>query len=157
MRFSFVSTTAICSRRVVLQVGKSLNTKFHLTTLFFTVVKLSPKEFETRVLESPRSAGNRLIIDNVPSIVYSCKPSYQVTFIRKDGERITASGKEGDSLLDVVVNNNLDFDGYGACEGTLTCSTCHVILKKEDYDRIPNSPGDEEMDMLDLAYELSDT
>lgn len=32
-----------------------------------------------------------------------------------------------------------------------------MILKKEDYDRIPNSPGDEEMDMLDLAYELSDT
>lgn len=54
---------------------------------------------------------------------------------------------------------NLDnfYDFQGACEGTLTCSTCHVILKKEDYDRIPNCPGDEEMDMLDLAYELSDT
>lgn len=47
------------------------------------------------------------------SLYFRCKPSYQVTFIRKDGERITASGKEGDSLLDVVVNNNLDFDGYG--------------------------------------------
>ncbi|KAK7602733.1 hypothetical protein V9T40_006707 [Parthenolecanium corni] len=86
-----------------------------------------------------------------------CKPSYKVTFIKKNGERVQASGKEGDSLLDVVVNNNLDFDGYGACEGTLTCSTCHVILKKEDYDRLPNDPGEEEMDMLDLAYELSDT
>lgn len=45
----------------------------------------------------------------------------------------------------------------GACEGTLTCSTCHVILKKEDYDKLPEKPTDEELDMLDLAYELTDT
>lgn len=45
----------------------------------------------------------------------------------------------------------------GACEGTLTCSTCHVILKKEDYDKLPEKPSEEEMDMLDLAYELTDT
>lgn len=38
---------------------------------------------------------------------------YEVTFIKKNGEKIKAKGKEGDSLLDVVVNNNLDFDGYG--------------------------------------------
>lgn len=44
---------------------------------------------------------------------FRCKPSYKVTFIKKNGERVQASGKEGDSLLDVVVNNNLDFDGYG--------------------------------------------
>lgn len=45
----------------------------------------------------------------------------------------------------------------GACEGTLTCSTCHVILKKEDFDRLPDKPSDEELDMLDLAYDLTDT
>lgn len=38
---------------------------------------------------------------------------YEVTFIKKNGDRIRAKGKEGDSLLDVVVNNSLDFDGYG--------------------------------------------
>lgn len=81
----------------------------------------------------------------------------KVTFIRPNGERIEAKAKPGDSLLDVVVNNSLDFDGYGACEGTLTCSTCHVILKQEDYNRLPTGPGDEEMDMLDLAYELNET
>ena len=37
MRFSFVSNTAICSRRVVLQVRKGLNTKFHLTTCTATL------------------------------------------------------------------------------------------------------------------------
>lgn len=45
----------------------------------------------------------------------------------------------------------------GACEGTLTCSTCHVILKKEDYDKLPEKPSEEELDMLDLAFELTDT
>ncbi|XP_075227219.1 adrenodoxin-like protein 2, mitochondrial Ferredoxin 2 [Lycorma delicatula] len=85
------------------------------------------------------------------------KQEYEVTFVKANGERIKAKGKEGDTLLDVVVNNNLDFDGYGACEGTLTCSTCHVILKKQDYDRLPDKPSDEELDMLDLAYDLTDT
>lgn len=66
-------------------------------------------------------------------------------------------GKVGENLLDVVVNNDLDFDGFGACEGTLACSTCHLILSQEDYDRLPNEPTDEELDMLDLAYGLTET
>ncbi|KZS13929.1 putative Adrenodoxin [Daphnia magna] len=45
----------------------------------------------------------------------------------------------------------------GACEGTLSCSTCHIIFKKEDFDKLPEKPSDEEMDMLDLAYGLCDT
>ncbi|KAL1455201.1 hypothetical protein WDU94_009312 [Cyamophila willieti] len=88
----------------------------------------------------------------------SSKPDQiKVTFKKFNGEQVTVSGKEGDSLLDVVVNNNLDFDGFGACEGTLTCSTCHVILKQEDFDKLPSKPTDEELDMLDLAYDLTDT
>lgn len=81
----------------------------------------------------------------------------EFTFIRASGERIKAKGKVGDSLLDVIVNSNLDFDGFGACEGTLTCSTCHLIFSKPDYDKLPTLPTDEEMDMLDLAYDLTDT
>ncbi len=81
----------------------------------------------------------------------------RVTFIRQSGERIPVDGKEGDNLLDVVINNNVDLDGFGACEGTLACSTCHLIFKKEDYDKIPEKPTDEELDMLDLAFDLCDT
>uniref|UniRef100_A0A182PE39 2Fe-2S ferredoxin-type domain-containing protein n=1 Tax=Anopheles epiroticus TaxID=199890 RepID=A0A182PE39_9DIPT len=81
----------------------------------------------------------------------------EVTFVRANGERVKAKGKVGDSLLDVIVNNNIDFEGFGACEGTLTCSTCHLIFSKADYDRLPEKPSDEELDMLDLAYELTDT
>ncbi|BET00706.1 2Fe-2S iron-sulfur cluster Hypothetical protein domain [Nesidiocoris tenuis] len=81
---------------------------------------------------------------------------YSVTFIRPNGEKVSAKGKEGDSLLDVIVDNDLDFDGYGACEGTLTCSTCHVIFKPEDYAKLPDKPSEEENDMLDLAFGLTD-
>lgn len=80
-----------------------------------------------------------------------------VHFRKKSGKLVSGVGTVGENLLDVVVNNNLDFDGFGACEGTLACSTCHLILSQEDYDRLPNAPTDEELDMLDLAYGLSDT
>jgi hypothetical protein len=44
----------------------------------------------------------------------------------------------------------------GACERSLACSTCHVILDPEIYDKLPE-PEDEENDMLDLAFALEDT
>lgn len=80
-----------------------------------------------------------------------------ITFVKANGERINAKGKIGDSILDIVVNNDIDLDGYGACEGTLTCSTCHLIFSKDVYDNLPKQPTDEESDMLDLANELTDT
>ena len=80
-----------------------------------------------------------------------------VTFVRTSGQKLEAKGKAGDNLLDIIVDNNVDVDGYGACEGTLACSTCHLIFKQEDYDRLPEPPTDEELDMLDLAYGLTDT
>ncbi|KAE9415318.1 hypothetical protein Angca_007629, partial [Angiostrongylus cantonensis] len=64
----------------------------------------------------------------------------------------------GDTLLDVVVDNDLALDGFGACEGTLACCTCHVILSPEHFERVDqiNPAGEEELDLLDLAPELSD-
>lgn len=79
-----------------------------------------------------------------------------VHFINRDGEKITVKGSPGDSLLDIVINEDLDFDGFGACEGTLACSTCHLIFDEEVYKKL-GPVTDEEMDMLDLAYGLTDT
>ncbi|MBN3271727.1 ADX protein, partial [Polyodon spathula] len=79
-----------------------------------------------------------------------------VHFINRDGENITTEGKIGDSLLDVVVNKNLDIDGFGACEGTLACSTCHLIFEENIFKQL-DPITDEEMDMLDLAYGLTET
>lgn len=97
--------------------------------------------------------------DNLLKIIkpFFCRFRVEVTFVRANGERIKAKGKIGDSLLDVIVNNQIDLEGFGACEGTLTCSTCHLIFSQADYDALPEKPGDEELDMLDLAYELTDT
>ena len=44
----------------------------------------------------------------------------------------------------------------GACEGSIACSTCHVILEPEAYETL-EEPGDDENDMLDLAFGLTDT
>ena len=88
-----------------------------------------------------------------------CRFVYRVdvVFVQPNGNEIPVKGKVGDNLLDVVVNNNVDLDGFGACEGTLSCSTCHLVFKKEDFDKIDEKITDEEMDMLDLAYGLTDT
>jgi ferredoxin-2, mitochondrial len=45
----------------------------------------------------------------------------------------------------------------GACGGSCACSTCHVIVEDADmYDRMPE-PDDDENDMLDLAFGLTET
>ncbi|KRX92056.1 Adrenodoxin [Trichinella pseudospiralis] len=79
-----------------------------------------------------------------------------VTFLTSQGDQFKAYGKIGDTLLDLVFNENVPLDGFGVCEGTCSCSTCHVILKREQYECLP-SPCEDELDMLDLAYGLADT
>jgi ferredoxin len=45
-----------------------------------------------------------------------------------------------------------DIELEGACEGSLACSTCHIIMEDRDvFDRLPE-PDDDENDMLDLAF-----
>ncbi|XP_033636105.1 adrenodoxin-like protein 2, mitochondrial isoform X2 [Asterias rubens] len=73
-----------------------------------------------------------------------------------DGEKLTVKTSTGQNLLDVVIDNDLDIDGYGACEGTLSCSTCHLFFSEELFKNLPK-PSDEELDMLDLAYGQTDT
>lgn len=50
---------------------------------------------------------------------------------------------------------NTDVDA-GACGGDLACSTCHVVLPKDYYDKL-DEKEEEEDDMLDLAWGLTDT
>lgn len=44
---------------------------------------------------------------------FSSEDKVTVHFINRDGDKLTAEGKIGDSLLDVVVDSNLDIDGFG--------------------------------------------
>jgi ferredoxin, 2Fe-2S len=78
----------------------------------------------------------------------------KMTFITPDGDSIVVTAPVGISLLEIAHRNNIDIEG--ACEGCLACSTCHVIVSEEDFDRLPE-PSEDEEDMLDLAYGLTET
>lgn len=72
----------------------------------------------------------------------------KVTFITDKGEAVEAEGKPGDRLLAVGQAAGMPLEG--TCEGQMACSTCHVVVAKEWFDRLPRASEDEE-DMLDLA------
>lgn len=77
-----------------------------------------------------------------------------VTFVYPDGTEKTIDAPLGISLLEVAHKNDVPLEG--ACEGSLACSTCHVIVDEAFYDGLPEASEDEE-DMLDLAFELTHT
>ena len=70
------------------------------------------------------------------------KEDISVTYVFPDGGRSVAKGKEGDNLLDLAINNDVEIDGFGACEGTLACSTCHLIFSQEVFDKLPDEATD---------------
>ncbi|POS84863.1 ferredoxin [Erysiphe pulchra] len=77
-----------------------------------------------------------------------------VTFIDKEVEHRIAAN-EGDNLLTIAQGNDIDMEG--ACEGSCSCSTCHVIVESEEmFNKIPEATDDEN-DMLDLAFGLTET
>lgn len=78
----------------------------------------------------------------------------KMTFVHPDGKRQEVDAPLGLSVLEIAHRNNIDLEG--ACEGSLACSTCHVIVDAKFYDKIPEAK-DEEEDMLDLAFGLTHT
>ena len=78
----------------------------------------------------------------------------RMTFIDRDGQRHQVDAPVGLSVLEIAHRNKIDLEG--ACEGSLACSTCHVIVEDEDFDRLAEPTEDEE-DMLDLAFGLTRT
>ncbi|KAL4420822.1 hypothetical protein ABPG75_010478 [Micractinium tetrahymenae] len=73
----------------------------------------------------------------------------------KDGSEKVVQAPLGKSLLEVAHENGVELEG--ACEGSLACSTCHVIVEDQEfYDKLPEA-DDDENDMLDLAFGLTDT
>ncbi|MCG5239568.1 ferredoxin family 2Fe-2S iron-sulfur cluster binding protein [Azospirillum doebereinerae] len=78
----------------------------------------------------------------------------KMTFIETDGNRREVEAPLGLSVLEIAHKHSLDLEG--ACEGSLACSTCHVVIEPEWYDVLPDAAEDEE-DMLDLAFGLTKT
>lgn len=78
----------------------------------------------------------------------------KVTFITADGDRIAAQAHVGERLLAVAQAAGMPLEG--TCEGQMACSTCHVVIAPEWFDRLPAASEDEE-DMLDLAAGVTRT
>src|ERR1700712_508827 len=78
----------------------------------------------------------------------------KITFQLNDGTEKTVDAPNGISLLEVAHKNAIPLEG--ACEGSLACSTCHIIVDEKFYSQLPKATDDEE-DMLDLAFGLTHT
>ncbi len=78
----------------------------------------------------------------------------KMTFVLADGKEQTFDAPVGISVLEVAHKNGIALEG--ACEGSLACSTCHVVVDPEWYGKLKSASEDEE-DMLDLAFGLTHT
>ncbi len=79
----------------------------------------------------------------------------KMTFVSPDGTvRKEVDAPVGLSVLEIAHRNDIDLEG--ACEGSLACSTCHVVVEPKWYDEL-DDPTEEEEDMLDLAFGLTHT
>ncbi|KAJ4724700.1 adrenodoxin-like protein 2, mitochondrial [Melia azedarach] len=83
------------------------------------------------------------------------KDMINVTFVDKDGEEHNIKVPIGMSMLEAAHENDIELEG--ACEASLACSTCHVIVMDMDYYNKLEDPADEENDMLDLAFGLTES
>jgi 2Fe-2S ferredoxin len=78
----------------------------------------------------------------------------KMIFIERDGTRREVEAPLGLSVLEVAHKHDVDIEG--ACEGSLACSTCHVIVDAAWFGKLAKPTEDEE-DMLDLAFGLEKT
>lgn len=77
-----------------------------------------------------------------------------VNFLLENGKKVMVEAKIGEDLLTIAHHNKIELEG--ACEGSLACSTCHVIIEQKWFDNL-NEACDEEEDMLDYAFGLTAT
>jgi ferredoxin-2, mitochondrial len=80
-----------------------------------------------------------------------------ITIPQDGNKRLTLIVKEGQSLLDVLD----DYPELGSqlectCAGIAACSTCHVIVSPDWFDKLP-AAEEHEQDMIDLAAENTAT
>jgi len=78
----------------------------------------------------------------------------KLVVVDRDGVRQEVEAPEGLSVMEIAQQNGLDLEG--ACEGSLACATCHVIVDKEWFDKLEPSSDNEE-DMLDMAFGVTQT
>ncbi|EER11143.1 adrenodoxin-type ferredoxin, putative [Perkinsus marinus ATCC 50983] len=95
-------------------------------------------------------------VRGVPGLRYFSSTNHVLlNFVDSEGNAVkTVSAPVGQSLLEVAHANDIDIEA--ACGGQCACATCHMILPEDVFKLIPE-PDEEELDMLDLAAEVTDT
>jgi 2Fe-2S ferredoxin len=78
----------------------------------------------------------------------------KMVFVERNGVAREVDAPVGLSVLEVAHKHNVDIEG--ACEGSLACSTCHVIVDPDWFAKL-TKPSEDEEDMLDLAFGLEKT
>ena len=78
----------------------------------------------------------------------------KMVFVEQNGARREVDAPLGLSVLEIAHKHGVDIEG--ACEGSLACSTCHVIVDGAWFGKLAKPTEDEE-DMLDLAFDLQET
>ena len=78
----------------------------------------------------------------------------KMIFVEPDGTNREVDAPLGLSVLEIAHKHKVDIEG--ACEGSLACSTCHVVVDPSWYGKLADATEDEE-DMLDLAFGLTKT
>lgn len=81
-------------------------------------------------------------------------PVPKMVFVERDGRRREVEAPAGLTLLEIAHKHGIDIEG--ACEGCMACATCHVVVDPAFYDRLA-APTEDEEDMLDLAFDLTET
>ncbi|XP_072239965.1 ferredoxin-2, mitochondrial [Leuresthes tenuis] len=76
-----------------------------------------------------------------------------VVYIDRTGQRIPVKAKVGDNVMYLAHKHGIDLEG--ACEASLACSTCHVYVSDDHFDKLPE-PEEREDDMLDMAAMLQE-
>ncbi|KAE8636797.1 hypothetical protein XENTR_v10003139 [Xenopus tropicalis] len=94
----------------------------------------------------PTPAGTESDAENQRSEL--SEETVDVVFVDRSGQRVPVKGKVGESVLCLAHKCNIDLEG--ACESSLACSTCHVYVNTEFFDKLPE-PDEREDDMLDMA------
>jgi ferredoxin-2, mitochondrial len=88
----------------------------------------------------------------------SSEPTTEGVLIRWFDRKTNVEHKKyasiGSTLLEAAHQNGIDLEG--ACEGSIACSTCHVILQQDVFDSLDDASEDED-DMLDIAFGLTET
>ena len=77
-----------------------------------------------------------------------------IIFVTPDGTGQNVAGENGTTVMEAGRDANLGIEGTGG--GCLSCATCHVIVDAAWFPKT-GAPGEDELDMLDLAFGLSET